>query len=118
MKGENLMSQAELQACIDACLSCYRTCLSTAMHHCLEMGGEHVAKPHFTLMMSCAEICRTAAHFMLLGSSHHAHICAECAEICDQCAKDCRRLEGMEACAEACERCAASCRDMAIPLGA
>lgn len=112
------MINSQMQSSIDACLSCYRACLSTAMDHCLEMGGEHVAKPHFTLIMSCAEICRTAAHFLLLGSAHHAHICAECAEICTQCANDCRRLAGMEDCVAACERCAASCREMAIPLGA
>lgn len=110
------MTSSEMQTCIDACLLCYKTCLATAMDHCLTMGGEHVAKPHFTLMMACAEICRTAAHFMLLGSPHHAHLCAECAEICLLCAKDCADLEGMEACVEACEHCAAACRAVAIPL--
>lgn len=83
------------------------------MGHCLEMGGEHVEKGHFTLMMSCAEICRMAAHFMLIGSPHHRHVCAECAEICEQCAADCERLGDMEACVEACRKCAASCREMA-----
>jgi len=68
--------------------------------------------------MSCVEICRSAAAFMLIGSDHHPHICAECAEICDQCAKDCKRLGDMEACVAACEKCAETCRQMAIPLGA
>jgi len=102
-----------MQDCIDACLACYKTCLSHAMGHCLEVGGEHVAKDHFTLMMACAEICRTSAHFMLMGSPHHKHICAECAEICDQCATDCERLGDMQECVDVCRRCAESCRKMA-----
>jgi hypothetical protein len=106
-------SSADMQAAIDECLTCYKTCLGEAMHHCLEAGGEHVAPPHFRLMMACAEICRTAAHFMLVGSPHHKHICAECAEICAECAADCDRLDGMEDCAAECRRCAESCRKMA-----
>jgi hypothetical protein len=103
----------DMQSCIDDCLECYRTCLSTAMGHCLEQGGEHTERGHFTLMMACVEICRSAAHFMLLGSRHHPHLCAECAEICAECAKDCERLGGMEECVQACRRCAESCRAMA-----
>jgi hypothetical protein len=103
----------EMQACIDECLRCYQICLGTAMNHCLETGGEHVKPKHFRLIMACAEICRTAAHFMLLRSEHHKHVCAECAEICEQCATDCERLDGMEECVTACRRCAESCRRMA-----
>lgn len=102
-----------MRACIDACTACHQVCLSTAMNHCLEMGGEHVAKEHFTLMLACAEICRTAAHFMLIGSPHHKHICRECAEICEECAADCEALEGMEECVAACRAWAESCRKMA-----
>jgi hypothetical protein len=64
-------------------------------------------------MMACAEICRTSAHFMLLGTPHHKHTCAECAEICAECAKSCEALDGMEDCAAQCRRCAESCRKMA-----
>ena len=103
----------EMQACIDTCTRCHQVCLSMAMNHCLEVGGEHVAKEHFTLMMACAEICRTSATFMLIGSQHHQHVCRECAEICEECAADCERLDGMEECVEACRACAASCRQMA-----
>ncbi|APF39503.1 four-helix bundle copper-binding protein [Chelatococcus daeguensis] len=102
-----------MRACIDACLHCYGTCQSTAMGHCLALGGAHTEKRHFTLMMACAEICRTAAHFMLIGSEHHRHVCAECAEICSQCADDCQRLGDMQACVEACRTCAEHCRKMA-----
>jgi hypothetical protein len=104
---------ARMQRCIDNCLACYSTCLSMAMGHCLEMGGAHTEKKHFTLMMACAEICRTSAHFMLIGSPHHAHVCAECDEICAQCAEDCERVGDMAECVAACRKCAESCREMA-----
>ena len=103
----------EMQSCVDECLRCYAVCLQMAMNHCLEVGGEHVQPKHFRLMMACAEMCRTAAHFMLIGSEHHKHTCAECAEICEECAKDCERLGGMEDCVAACRRSAESCRKMA-----
>ena len=103
----------EMRKCADECLRCYAVCLQMAMNHCLEVGGKHVAPQHFRLMMACAEICRTAAHFMLIGTEHHKHTCAECAEICEQCARDCERLDGMEECVQACRQCAESCRKMA-----
>lgn len=103
----------EMKACVEECLRCYSICLGTAMRHCLEAGGEHVAPPHFRLMMACAEICRTSAHFLLIGTPHHKHTCRECAEICEECAVDCERLDGMEECVQACRRCAESCRKMA-----
>jgi hypothetical protein len=104
-----------IRECTDQCLACYKICLSTAMGHCLEVGGEHVKKRHFTLMMACVENCRTAAHFMLIGSPHHRHICRECAEICQQCADDCESLGDMDECVRACRQCAESCRAMATP---
>ena len=104
---------ATMRQCIDACLNCYSVCLSTATGHCLAVGGAHVERQHFTLMLACAEICRTAAHFMLLGSPPHKHLCAECAEICAQCAEDCERLGDMNDCVAACRACAEACRRMA-----
>jgi len=103
----------EMQACIDECLRCYQTCLGTAMKHCLETGGKHVEPKHFRLMIACSEICRTAAHFMLLNSPHHKRLCRECAEICTECAKDCERVGDMDDCVQASKSCAASCRAMA-----
>jgi hypothetical protein len=105
---------AEMRNCIDNCLKCYSTCLTTAMNHCLEMGDEHTEPQHFRLMMACAEICRTSAHFMLIGTPHHKHTCRECAEICGECAADCERIGDMQECVEACKHCAESCRKMAV----
>jgi hypothetical protein len=103
----------EMQSCIDECLSCYKICAGTGMTHCLEMGGKHVEPAHFRLMMACAEICRTSAHFMLLNTPHHKHTCRECAEICAECAKDCERIGGMDECVRACRSCSEVCRKMA-----
>ena len=84
----------EMQSCIDECLRCYQTCLGMASNHCLEVGGKHVEPAHFRLMLACAEMCRTSAHLMLLGTEHHRHACAECAEICEACAKSCEESAG------------------------
>ncbi|MDQ8729405.1 four-helix bundle copper-binding protein [Bradyrhizobium sp. LHD-71] len=99
--------------CVETCLKCYATCLETAMNHCLEAGGKHTEPRHFRLMMACAEICRTAAHFMLVNTPHHKHTCAECAEICNECADDCARIGGMDECVRQCRACAQSCAAMA-----
>lgn len=103
---------SDMRQCIEDCLDCYATCLSTAMNHCLEMGGPHVEKQHFTLMTACAELCRTAAHFMLIGSPQYRQLCRECADLCSQCADDCQHLGSMDRCVEQCRKCAASCRAM------
>lgn len=104
---------AGMQACIEACLNCYRTCFGAAMTHCLETGGKHVEPQHFRLMLACAEICRTSAHVLLMQSDHGKHLCRECAEVCDACAADCERVGDMQECVNACRRCAEECRKMA-----
>jgi hypothetical protein len=103
----------ELEACIDNCLACYRTCQQDAMTHCLTLGGRHTEPDHFRLMIDCAEACRTAAALMLNDSPFHHEMCGLCAAVCDACAKSCRDIGDMEECVEACERCADSCRRMA-----
>ena len=106
-------TSSAMQACIDDCLRCYRICLDMASSHCLELGGEHAKPAHIQLMLACSEVCRSAAHLMLLGTPHHRHLCAECAEICEDCARDCERVGQMEDCVKACRACAESCRKMA-----
>lgn len=103
----------DMQACIDACLRCYQTCLSTAMHHCLEAGGKHTEPEHLRLMLACAEMCRASAQIMLTGSSAHKHSCAACAAICAACAADCERVGDMNECVAACRACSDSCNKMA-----
>lgn len=103
----------DMKACVEACLRCYSVCLGSAMNHCLESGGKHTEPHHFRLMLACAEMCRTSAHFMLINTDHHKHTCKECAEICQACAQDCERVGDMQDCVDECRRCAESCQKMA-----
>jgi hypothetical protein len=104
---------AEINACIQDCLACYRVCQANASLHCLELGGKHVAPAHFRLMLDCVESCRSAAAMMLNGSAYAAEHCGMCARICLACADSCRELGDMDECVAACERCAESCERMA-----
>ena len=99
--------------CADICSSCSASCYSTALNHCLEMGGKHVEPEHFKLMLNCAKICEASACLELSGSSFSAQLCGICADICEACAKSCEEVGEMEACVEACRKCAESCRQMA-----
>ena len=103
---------AAMQKCISDCHDCHQECLQTAMGHCLETGGKHVEPEHFRLMISCAEICRTAAALLLSHVPQHAAVCGACADICEACAASCESIGGMDACVDACRRCAASCKAM------
>ena len=102
----------EMKSCTEACQRCYAICLQTAMHHCLEAGGKHTEPQHFRLMMACAEICRTSAALMLIGSPSHLMQCDLCAKICEECATDCERIGGMDDRVKACRACAKECRQM------
>lgn len=105
-----------MQACINECLDCYKTCLSEAMTRCLEMGGAHIEPHHFRLMLNCAEICQTSANFMLSKSPLHAAVCDVCAQVCEACAQSCDEVEGMSECATQCRKCATSCHEMTMAL--
>ena len=102
-----------MKACIEACLACYQTCLGQVSNHCLEAGGKHVEREHVRLMLACAEMCRTSAHFMILGTPAHKATCAACAEVCTQCAASCESVGDMDHCVSICRSCAETCRRMA-----
>lgn len=104
---------AAMQACIDDCTSCHRTCLHN-VRHCLEKGGKHADPSHIALLLDCAQICATSADFLTRHSAQHQGTCRVCAEICEACAKSCEALgdDMMKKCAEECRRCAESCRKM------
>jgi hypothetical protein len=106
----------ELRNCIKACTECSTICRDTVTY-CLQMGGEHARPEHIWLLMDCAEICQTSAHFMMHQSPLHHATCRACAEVCERCAEDCERLgddQVMQECAKVCRRCAESCRKMAM----
>lgn len=102
-----------MQSCIDDCQDCHNICLSEAINHGLEAGGPHVEARRLRLMLSCAELCQTAANFMLMNSPLHAPVCAACAQVCHACAVSCDTVEGMAECAAQCRKCAQSCQMMA-----
>lgn len=105
----------EMQQCIQECLNCHSICLQTGAY-CLQQGGRHAEAGHVTTLLACAEICRTSADFMLLGSELHMRTCAACAEVCDRCAESCEGFGAdqlMKICSEACRRCAELCRRLA-----
>lgn len=99
--------------CLEDCTECYQTVLASAMNHCLLSGGEHVSPDHFRLMMDCAEMCKTAAHFQLSHSPYTVRVCGVCADICEACASSCEKLSGLEDCVLICLKTADSCRSMA-----
>src|SRR5258708_6861660 len=87
-----------------------------SLHRDESVPGEwrHVEPAHFRLMMACAEMCLTSAHFMLINTPHHKPTCEECAEICVACAEDCQRIVAMcRVCAASCSKMAAGCRTIA-----
>ena len=106
---------SEMDTCIELCRECEQLCTS-AIPHCLELGGRHAAPAHIRLLIDCADICGTSSRFMMRDSRLHADTCRACAKVCDNCAHDCRQLGDdaeMLDCAEMCERCANACRKLA-----
>ena len=104
-----------MQNCLSNCRECHQIC-SLLIEHCLNLGGKHAEPDHIKMLMDCAQICQTAADFMIRNSDFHAGICDECAIICDACADDCEALDPedamMKACIEVCRVCATSCEQM------
>jgi hypothetical protein len=107
------MPATTMQQCVELCLDCYQTCFTTAMRYCVPAAGKQVAGAHLGLMLNCAELCRTAAEFMMSGSPQHPRVCSACAAVCEACAQSCAELRDMDECVAACRRCAEGCRDMA-----
>lgn len=105
----------EMQQCINNCLECHRAC-EQLIPYCLEKGGMHAERSHIQILSTCADICRTSAHFMMWNSDLHGRVCGVCADTCLKCAEDCERMSDdqmMKMCADICRQCAESCRKMA-----
>ena len=103
-----------MRKCLEDCQDCHRECLET-LAHCIDRGGKFADAETLTLLMACAEICRTTETFLALGSDLHTEVCAACAVVCEECADACERArdgERLQACAETCRRCAESCDEM------
>lgn len=109
------MNTGEMRECIERCTECEKICIETAAY-CAEKGGKHAMPKHLRLLAECAQMCGTAAKFMLLGSPNHVLTCGVAAEVAMQCAEECEEFpedDRMKACADACRRCEAECTRMA-----
>jgi hypothetical protein len=104
---------AQLQDNLRKLSDCHGTCLSMALTHCLEMGGEHARPQHLRLMLDCADICALARDAILRKSQFHTSILTLCADICETCAKACEALGQMDDCVAACRACMTACRTSA-----
>ncbi len=106
----------EFEECLNSCQECHEVCVET-VQHCLGRGSSYATVNHISLLLDCAEICRTTADFMLRGSMLHPYVCGACAPVCESCAQSCEQMIGdndqLRACAEICRRCAESCHAMA-----
>jgi hypothetical protein len=110
--------QDPVRRCLALCIECHAIC-ERCIPHCLEMGDEHAGREHQTTMRDCAQICGTAADFMIRSSELMHGVCGVCADACDRCAESCGRLASgdpmMEVRAEMCRQCADACREMSRP---
>lgn len=91
---------------------CEAICINT-IQYCIQMGGAHAEPSHVAILQDCADICGSAAKFMLRASSQHRKVTEACADICEACADSCDKFPNdaqMTACADACRACAAVCR--------
>ena len=108
-------SDDDMQKCIQLCRDCHAMCIQT-IAHCLKLGGRHAAPDHIRLFEDCAQMCATAADYMVRESPFHNQVCRLCSELCKQCAKDCEQIAGddqlVKQCADMCRRCAGSCERM------
>jgi hypothetical protein len=114
-------SDDEMKKCIQLCRDCHAMCTQT-ISHCLKLGGRHAAPDHIRLMEDCAQMCATAADYMLRESPFHDRICRLCSDLCKQCGKDCEQVAGddqmVKQCLEMCRKCADSCEHMASKVAA
>ncbi len=104
------MSQVEMQQCIQDCLNCHATCMRTAEAY-KQAGGDHASKEHIYMLLDCAEMCLTAAHFMQHNSPLYGYTCQAAMQVATHCAGECDRM-GDTDCANACRICASSCEQL------
>jgi hypothetical protein len=104
----NSALEGQMQDCINDCLNCHTVCFDKASQ-VLQKGGQNA--DHVRTLQDCAEICLTAAHFMLRNSPLYGYICQACAQVCTHCADMCFQM-GETDCANACRACANSCQQI------
>ena len=105
----------EMKSCVDECMECYSVCVSSAMGHCLEMGGqayrEEALHADDGLRRNLQDGRSLHADRIAAPQAHLWRVRGDLHTV--QCADDCERLGDMQECVDACCRCAESCRKMA-----
>ena len=97
---------AMLQQQIQDCLNCHQVCQSMA-----NSMQQDQNTTHRNLLLDCAELCLTAAHFMQHSSPLAGYVTQACTQVCTHCKEVCAQA-GMNDCANACDICANSCQQM------
>lgn len=98
---------AARRQCIEDCINCHALCYSAGMRYPGSPGNDDAS-----VLIACAELCRTTANFMLAGLPLEQRVCELCAEACAACARFCEQNAGLDTCLDACRRCLASCKRM------
>ncbi len=93
-----------MERCIDLCTQCHRSCLAAATSG--QSDGDHLR-----LLLDTAQMCQTAADFMLRNSPLHGYACGLCAHVCKVCHDRCQ-VGDLADVAEVCARCADDCLNM------
>jgi hypothetical protein len=79
--------------------------ISETFGHCLEQGGDHVAKEHLQCMMDAWDLLAATSTLVARGSPHADGLREVCAEAVKACEESCEEFEGdeiMTACADVC----------------
>lgn len=109
LKDNNHLS-SEIQACIKNCLECHNVCLQT-ISYCIEASPRH--SDLIRSLLSCAEICRLNANFMLLESEYQRELLQVCESASEKAASICDGKAGgnfqLKLCAEICRVTSSSC---------
>ena len=98
------MSHEKFRTVIDACYEAAMFSDHCAIA-CLESNQVNPMKECIEINIYCAEICRTAARFMSMGTFFIDEIVNLCAAICEKCA-----LESAKHPNDYCQRSAAACK--------
>jgi len=103
---QNAILQQQIQDCIQDCLNCHQVCQNMATS--IQQGQNAT---HRNLLLDCAELCQTTAHFLQHSSPLAGYVTQTCAQVCTHCKEVCNQA-GMNDCANACDICANSCQQM------
>lgn len=109
-QGQPDAQQQQMLAAIRSCLDCHTASMDTATRR-LYKEGEQLNPTYIRLLLDCAELCLTTAHFMQRNSELYEYVYRGCAEVCRRCVEQSVRW-GEGECASACRACAEVCEQM------